>query len=341
MTLKDIAEKAGVSSMTVSNVINGKNKRVSKQTVDKINAIIKECGYAPNLSARNLSNKTSNIIQVIISSADCDANGNENLLGNPYISSMLGIIERELRHHGYYTMIRSISSHADLNQLIKNWNMDGIIFLYPYSIDLLSGLAKNCPCPIAVFDSEIIDDNIINICSNDEKGLYLSTKYLINHGHRNIAFVADYEGNFLLTTRFNGYLRALEENNIPFNPDFVYKFAPSYNGGIDAGKKIASDKNGITGVVTTADICAIGIMEGARLEGYRIPFDLSVVGYDNVEVCQYTTPKLTTLSQDVEKKAITACNLLIERIKTNSNSKPVHVITDVEIVERQSVVSIL
>src|SRR5699024_9931541 len=112
-------------------------------------------------------------------------------------------------------------------------------------------------------------------------------------------------------------------------------------GGISAGKKIASDKNGVTGVVTTADICAIGVMEGARLEGYRIPFDLSVVGYDNLKLCQYTTPKLTTVSQDVTNKAITASNLLIERIKTGTNSTPNHVITDVEIIERHSVVSIL
>ena len=337
MTLKDIADKAGVSMMTVSNVINGKHNRVSKKTIERINKIIKECGYVPNFNARSLTSKSSNIIQIIISSEDTYSD--ENFLENPYISSMVGTMEREFRKNGFYTMIRSISNDTDVNTLLKNWNIDGAIFLYHNNH--LEYLSKSSPCPIAVFDSYTDFKDIINVSSDDEKGLYLSTKYLINHGHRKIAFVADYEGNPLLTNRFMGYKKALEDSNIEFNPDFIYKFFPSYEGGISAGKKIASDKNGVTGVVTTADICAIGVMEGARLEGYRIPLDLSVIGYDNLKLCQYTTPKLTTVSQDVTQKAIIACNLLIERIKTGTNSTPNHVITDVEIIERHSVVSIL
>ena len=129
MTLKDIADKAGVSMMTVSNVINGKNNRVSEKTIERINQIIKECGYVPNLNARSLTSKSSNIIQIIISSEDTYSD--ENFLENPYISSMVGIMEREFRKNGFYTMIRSISNDTDVNTLLKNWNMDGVVFLYP------------------------------------------------------------------------------------------------------------------------------------------------------------------------------------------------------------------
>ena len=126
-TLKDIADKAGVSMMTVSNVINGKSSRVSSQTADKINAIIKECGYVPNLSARSLTSKTSNIIGVILSVDTYE----ENSLENPYISAMLGVIERELTKNGYYMMLRSVSWESDVSQFLRNWNVDGIIFLFP------------------------------------------------------------------------------------------------------------------------------------------------------------------------------------------------------------------
>ena len=87
MTLKDIAEKAGVSMMTVSNVINGKNNRVSAKTIEKVNAIIEECGYVPNMSARSLTNKTSRIIGIIISLDEESVE--DNYLENPYISTMI------------------------------------------------------------------------------------------------------------------------------------------------------------------------------------------------------------------------------------------------------------
>lgn len=322
--------------MTVSNVINGKHNRVSQKTIEKVNAIIKEYGYVPNLSARSLTNKTSNIIGIIISMDNKD----ENLLENPYISTMIGTIEKELRINGYYTMVRSIYQNTDVITLLKNWNVDGIIFLYPNFQNTLGELLPSLPCPVAIFDSYLELPNLINIRSDDQKGLYLSTKYMINHGHSHIAFVADYENNFLLTERFQGYRQALRENDIPFRPEYVFSFTPSYEGGIQAGKQIASMQNMITAAVTTADICAIGIMEGARLGGYRIPIDLSVIGYDNLKLCQYTVPKLTSISQNITQKALLATKLLLERIRTGSNKAPIHVKIDVEIVERQSVISL-
>ncbi len=338
MTLKDIAERAGVSMMTVSNVINGKHNRVSAQTIEKVNAIIKECGYVPNLSARSLTNKTSNIIGILITADESEEQ--ENYLENPYISTMIGTIERELRRNGYYTMVRAISQQSDIMVLLKNWNVDGIIFLYPDFQDCLESFSARCPCPVAVFDSSLTLPGVINVTSDDRKGLYLSTKYMINHGHDHIAFVADYEGNALLTSRFRGYCQALEESGIPFRPEYVFPFPPSYEGGIEAGKRIAGGRNEITAVVTTADISAIGVMEGARLSGYRIPIDLSVVGYDNLKLCQYTVPKLTSISQNIPEKAKTAVRLLLEAIKAGSPKESGHAKMDVEIVERQSVVSL-
>ena len=337
MTLKDIADKAGVSMMTVSNVINGKHNRVSTKTIEKVNAIIKEYNYVPNMNARTLTNKTSNIIAAVISSSN--ASFTSNVFEDPYVSTMIGIIERELHKHGYYTMLRSVQNIEELDQLFKNWNLDGIIFLYPDFENVLEEFSQNTRCPIVVFDSYIKYNNIINICSDDEKGLYLSTKYAINHGHSNIAFVADYVGNPLLTKRLEGYRKALIESGIPFRPEYIFRYPPTYEGGIEAGKKIADSSHYITAAVTTADICAAGIMEGARLGGLRVPIDLSIIGYDNLQMCQLTTPKLTSISQDIKTKALTAAKMLLERIQTGEIPNPPTVIIDVEIMERQSVIS--
>lgn len=344
MTLKDIAELAGVSMMTVSNVINGKTGRVSQKTMDKVNAIIQEYGYVPNLNARSLSNKTSHIIGVIVSldvkEQASEDNCEDNYFENPYISTMIGTIEKELQKNEYYTMIRSVFKNADILSLLKTWNVDGIIILYPSSADYMQKLLASTSCPIATFDCALNHPDLINITSDDEKGTYLSTKYLIDHGHTEIAFVGDYKDNHLLTQRFNGYKRALKESSITFHPEYVYPYSPSYECGIKVGQQIASTDHAVTAVVTTADICAIGVMEGARLGGYRVPADLSVIGYDNLALCQYTTPKLTTVSQNVPKKARLAVQLLLEKIQTGKSVSSANTVLDVEIIDRQSVVSL-
>lgn len=335
-TLKDIADKAGVSMMTVSNVINGKNNRVSAQTAEKINRIIQECGYVPNLSARSLTKKTSNIIGVIVPMESYE----ENSFEDPYISTMIGTIEQELCRNGYYMMLRSVVKETDVSHFLRNWNVDGIIFLFPNFPDYAREFIDKPSCPFAVFDSHLQMPKLINVKSDDRKGLYLSTKYIINHGHSHIAFIANYEGNYLLTERFLGYCQALKECGIPFRQEYVLTEVPSYEGGLAAGKKIAAMNNGITAVVTTADICAIGVMEGARLGGLRIPMDLSIVGYDDLNLCRFTTPKLTSVSQNVSQKARVATRLLLDKILSDNQDEPCLVTLDVDIVERQSVISL-
>lgn len=340
MTLKDIAEMAGVSTMTVSNVINGKTSRVSQKTRDKINSIIEEYNYVPNMNARSLSNNSSHIIGVVTFLEDNDYASGYNYFENPYVSTMIGTIEIELHKNGYFTMLQSVSRSSDILSLVKNWNVDGMILVFPTSAENLEKLMDAANCPIATFDSNYSHPNLINVISDDEKGLYLSTKYMINHGHTEIAFVADYEGNIVLTKRFNGYKKALEDSHIPFRPEYIFSYSPSYEGGIEAGRAIASGKAPITAAVTTADICAIGIMEGARLGGYRVPIDLSVIGYDNLNLCQYTVPKLTSVSQNVQKKARLATELLLKKIQDNNSGSTLGEIMDVEIVDRQSVISL-
>lgn len=336
MTLKEIADKAGVSMMTVSNVINGKTGRVSAQTAEKVNAIIEKYGYVPNLSARSLTKKTSNIIGVIVSIDDSEV----NYLENPYVSTMVGIIEQELCKNGYYMMMHSIKKEGDVSHFLKNWNVDGIIFMYPDFIDYAKEFIAKPLCPLVIFDVPPQGSNVISVCSDDQKGLYLSTKYMINRGHTHIALVSDYEGNYILTQRYLGYRRALEECGIPFREEYVLPFPTDYEGGIAAGKAIASMNSQISAVATTADICAIGVMEGARLGGLRIPVDLSIVGYDNLSLCRYTTPKLTSISQNIQQKARTATELLLKRITGEAGDQPRQVILDVEIAERQSVIAL-
>ena len=339
MTLKDIAEKAGVSMMTVSNVIHGKHNRVSDKTIEKVNAIIKEYNYVPNLSARTLTNKTSHIIAIVLSSKS-SGNMHPSVFENPYVNTMVGTMEHELFNQGYYTMIHSVQDLEELEHFLKTWNIDGVILLYPDFIEDLEDFSQKTNCSIAVFDSYLHHKNVINVCSDDEKGLYLSTNHLIQNGHSHIAFVADYAGNPLLTKRFNGYSRALAENEISLRKEYVFPYSPTYENGIEVGKKIASSSHPISAVVTTADICAAGIIEGAKLHGLQLPNDLSVIGYDNLQICQFTSPKLTSISQNVRIKALLATKILLEKICSGIIPEQSNIMLDVELVERESVISI-
>lgn len=338
MTLKDIAKLAGVSPMTVSNVINGKTARVSPATMEKVNAIIEEYHYIPNLNARNLTNHNSNIVAVIIT--DYSPDPNLQTLDNPYLSTMIGIIEQELRKRDYYTMICSSFDESDIVTLLKNWNPAGIMTLYPIFGEKSVEIANACSCPVVMFDNDIAPDNTIHITSDDKRGLYVSTKYLINKGHRRIAFVGAEKGSSVMYNRYLGYVKALEENNIPLDEKLVFHGSPTYEGGISAGRQIAALEEPVTGVVCCSDICAVGLMEGARLGGLRIPHDLSVIGYDNLSICNYTTPKLTSISQNVEDKAKKAIDLLIHAINHGIPEEVQNYCTSVEVVERQSVATL-
>lgn len=333
MTLKDIAKEAGVSTMTVSNVINGRFSHVSDQTLQHVTEIIKKYNYSPNMSARSLSTKNSKIIFLIIPVADTET----NMFYSPYISSLVGAMEYQLRNQGYYAMIRSVHDFDELDALFKNWPADGAIFLLPDFDRFLDRILQNIEIPLVFLDSCDTRNELLNVSCDDEKGGYIATKYLINLEHRNIAFMADYKNSDLLTARFNGYRRALAESRIPFLEELVFEESPDYTHGIQVGRKIAASPLPISAVVTTSDYSAVGIMEGARLGGLRLPTQLSVIGFDDLPFGQYCVPKLTTVNQNIEKKAQAAVDLLMKKI-SGKPMKANKCVIDVQIVERQSVV---
>ncbi|MDD4083448.1 MAG: LacI family DNA-binding transcriptional regulator [Sphaerochaetaceae bacterium] len=332
MTIVEIAKKAGVSNMTVSNVINGKTKKVSKATAEKINKIIKETHYTPNLNARSLSSPSSKIIAVFVPLVENQKN--INLFLNPYLSEMIGIFEEYFREKGYYSMLRSIDTVEAVCSFIDNWNLDGAIMVYPYFEKEIEILKKEAKIPLVYLDFShpTFDGLTINI--EDQKGIYLATKYLIELGHKKIAFVGNYENNHLVMARYKGYIQALQEAGIPLNENYVYKVLPDYDSGIVAGRDIAK-KRQVTAVVTTADFSASGVIEGARDMGFSIPEDLSVTGFDNTLLSSLAYPKLTTVDQHIDKKAKVAAKLLIDRI-SGKNELNQHLVLDVDLVKRGS-----
>ncbi len=332
MKIKDIAEKAGVSTATVSNVINGNYHKVSKATIEKVQKIIEENDYKPNATARSLALKESHIIGVVIPNLGED----EAFSTSAYYSEMVAILENYVRKQGYYLMIRSVEKCMEMIPIFSAWNVDGVILLGAFRNEV-PDIEKLLKVPTVYIDTYAEDLEIANVGIDDYKGGYLAARYLLGKGHRKIAFAGpNINSSGVIRERFRGFSDACKERQIELTPEHVFEAETLYEKGVEVAKKIAFSNIGFTAVATMSDTLAFGVMEGLRLCGVNIPGDISVIGFDNLPACRYTNPKLTTVSQNLALKANRAAEFLFEMIQ-NKEKKVVDEKIDVEIVERQSV----
>lgn len=331
-TLKDIAKEAKVSVTTVSNVIHGNNKRVAKETVEKINMIIERINYVPNMTARSLVNNSSKIIGVINHVVPGKSG---NFISDPFHSVVIAGIEEKLREKGYYLMIRTVFSEDDLFSLLRNWNMDGLILIGLFQ-DMFFERLTNADVPFVLIDSYIDNHKVLNIGLEDCKGGYMATKHLIEKGHRDIVFASPIiVKNGVVEERFKGYKMALQEANIPFENKNIYQQEITIEDGIELGHKL-SYRRDVTAVFATADILAAGIISGLNEKGKRVPNDFSVVGFDDIYISSLTAPRLTTIHQDAQEKGKVAAQSLISVIEGESIENN-NVILPVTLIVRHSV----
>lgn len=337
VTLKEIAEKAGVSMMTVSNVVNGKTSKVSRETLEKIRLLIEEYNYVPNLNARSLVKKSSHTIVVFASTYV----SHENVFKDPYLAEFFGEIESFIRVNGYYVLIQTVDTIQSAPTLLKNWNADGAIFMSPVPTETISWLKKQCPCPIVFIDSYDTDPGTLTVGMDEFKGGYIATKYLLSLGHRRIGIAGFYdESAKIVQERYEGYLAALREFGLGEKDAVILHTVTTYEAGMYFGGTLANHEFDVTAVFATADLLALGIMDGARRNGCAVPRDLSLVGFDNLSLCEIVTPKLTSVSQDLRNKARCAAELLFKAIN-GAEIESHSIVCDVQLEIRQSVAELV
>ena len=169
MKIKDIAERAGVSTATVSNVINGNHHKVSKATIDRVQKIIAELGYNPSATARSLASRESRIIGVVVPHLHED----ESFSLNPYMSQIIGTLEAYVRKQGYYLMIRGVREFSEVVPVFSGWNIDGAILLGTVPSDV-PNLENQIHTPIVYLDNYTREQEIANVGIDDYKGGRLS-----------------------------------------------------------------------------------------------------------------------------------------------------------------------
>lgn len=334
ITLQEIADEAGVSRMTVSNVINGKFEKVSSQKIELIQNIIDKYHYVPNLSARTLAKHKSKMIAILINTYILEF----NVFADPYISKLFGEIETAIRAAGFYTIVQTFDNIKDAATLLRNWNVDGAVFLTSQNEQDMDFLRKQDICPMVFLDSYSKKNNdFLSVNIDDYKGGYIATKYLLTNGHRKIAFAGCYrEENDVILLRYRGYMDALKEFGIPESEALLIDTFTRYEDGLVIGRDLANHKYDITAVFATSDHLALGIIKGCTINGFVVPNDLSVIGFDNLDLCTLSTPELTTISQNVHDKAVSAVQLLLDTIEEKEIQSK-HITCDVELTIRQTV----
>lgn len=331
-TIRDVATAAGVSAATVSYVLNGK-KKVSEETRNAVLEIIRQMEYVPDLNARGLSRKDTRLIGVVVPQTEP---GSTLMFRNNFYSEILGSIEFHARQNGYHVLISATDVTEDYLKLIQERNLDGVIIIGTYQSEFLSRL-KELEVPVVLVDSYCKYDWFHAIRIDDEKASYMATKYVLDAGHRKIALVSGIlHENGVMKKRFKGYQRALADYGVSYSNKYLFEGNVDYDSGVKIARQIAEQEMDITAVVATADIFAIGLIKGFYEAGIRVPEDISVMGFDDLDIAAYLTPGLTTIKQQIVFKGERAVNLLVQNMEDPNMSK-VEEILPVHLIERDSV----
>jgi len=339
VTLKQIAAEAGVSVMTVSNVIHQNYAKVSPATVEKIQAIIEKYHYVPNMAARSLVGKSSRIIALLLPLWYADTS---SLLFNPYVGNMVGALDMLIRKAGYYAMLCSFRDVEEVLSFQRNWQIDGSLLVLPHLDRITHRLVEQTQTPLVVMDRRFDDIAMNSVTLNDRRGGYLATKYLLERGHRRIGFACPghlFESH-VLTERYMGYAQAHKEYGILPDNRWLFENYQQREGGKRLGAELQQLEDRPTALVSTEDIMACGVVQALIQAGWQLPGDLSIVGFDDSVPAELITPSLTTVRQDVNLKAEKAFEMLLEAIRDDDRRINRFFELDVSLTERESVARI-
>ena len=330
--IKDIADRAGVSPTTVSNVIHGKTGRVSKATVEKINRILKEMEYVPSISARMLANNSSGLIGVALGFMK---KGNASSFEDPFVSAMLGNLEYQIREHGYYMMLVARHEQDDLMQQALGWNFDGMIAMALKEKEIAE-LSERLGKPLVTIDQYLPPElGVRSITMDDRGGAYQMSQYLIGKGHKKFLFLSDCDLG-VDHYRWLGVRQAMEEAGIediesrhiviPWNPEQREK---AYEEMLPFFKKQ-------TALFFSSDYYALEASNFLQNRGIKVPEEISIAGFDDVTYATLARPKLTTVHQMVDGKARRAVEVLRHLIQDEPVQKDIPPLPTT-LVERESV----
>lgn len=334
ISIKDVAKEAGVSTSTVSYVLNSTpTETISEETSKRVMAAVQKLGYVPNLNARSLSSSRSNLIGVLIPQTEP---GKEFMFSNPFYGDLLSSIEYTARQHGYHLLLSGTKEDQNYLNIAQNRGLDGIIIVGTYPGENLNTL-KKLGVPIVLVDSYVNDDDFHTLGIEDKEGARIATRYLIEKGHRKIAFISgSIRENGVNMKRYHGYCDALKEAGLPVDEQAIYSGTVDYEYGLTAVQQYIDRGKKQSAAFITADVISMGVIKGLKQNNIRVPDDLSIVSFDDVYLAEMSYPSLTTIHQDIDEKGRQAVQLVLEAARSKEHQHK-ECILPLRLVERESV----
>ncbi len=313
-TIKEIACLAGVSPTTVSNVLHGKTAKVSPSVRDRVRTVIDRENYAPNQGAVMLVRNRSRIVGVILF---MEPRSGSTAIEDPFVSTIIGTLESEIRRAGYFMMLRATSDKDEVLKLAANWKLAGIVMLCVPS-EISSAMLQRIASPIVFVDCYFADDGqpYHSIRLDDHGGGFEMTRHLLSLGHRRIAFLANAEDfPSVDSARFEGYRQAFAESGLAAPEDALIIVPKSGDERLALYRHLGSGQGGFSALFFSADFYAVEAIDYLSERGLDIPRRLSVAGFDDNLLARLSRPRLTTVHQDVVEKGKAAAAMLMRLIR--------------------------
>ncbi len=315
ISLKELADHLGLSPATVSLVLNRSKvaDAIPRETKDRILAAVRKYKYRPNFFARSLRARRSFTIGVIVPE-----------VSDGYSASVMSGVEDFLLQEGYFYFVVSHRHRADLideyPRLFVERSVDGLIAVdTPWSLPL--------PVPVVTVSGHNQVKGVTNIVLDHGKAAELALQHLSQLGHRQIAFIKGQEFSSDTEVRWTNIEKLARELALPISPDLVVQLqgdSPSPQPGYEATKKVLALRKPFTALFAFNDISAMGAVRALRETGLRVPDDVSVVGFDDIQSAAYQNPGLTTVQQPLREMGRIAAETLLQRIRQSGSESGKH-----------------
>ena len=313
MTIKDIAERCGVSVSTVSRVLNN-HPDVSAANRERVLAVVQELHYVPNNSARDLVKPAADSIGLVVRG-----------VGNPFFTGIIRAMERMITEAGYTMVLHQIQSGEDElragAELARSKRLLGLILLggcFDYTPEQTASLGVPFVCCTYTNSFGTLDRmEYSSVSIDDEQAAYRAVRLLTDHGHRKIGVILEsVRDHSISQLRYKGYCQALQDAGIPLDPELVeetvtYEMADGYA----SMERLLKRRRDLTAVFAISDAMAVAAMKALHDHGKRVPEDCSVVAIDGIDMSAYFVPTLTTLVQPQQELGENSVRILVDMIE--------------------------
>lgn len=330
ITIKDVAQLAKVSVMTVSRAISQPHT-LSPKTLNRVQEAIDELDYHVNLSARSLTGSKSKTIGICVSSF-------QKLFFSTYFFEMANGIEEIVRNKGYSLLIHDIYGGDQSNKysLLKDRRIDGMIVYSPRENDISLDLLKQQGYNFISVSGYPATKKIDFVDGDNHSGIHLAVEHLVKLGHTRIAFIKGLDYLSDAIDRFEAFKDSLQLFNVPLVEEYIITGDFLSDVAFNATKPLFKLPNPPTAIVAANDFMAIGAIEAMNSMGIKVPDDVAVIGFDDIEVAQHMSPTLTTIRQPVLEMGKRAAELLFDKINGKYENEIIQEYLPMKLIVRES-----